>query len=135
MRQIRGTNPVTGDLNELLGFVYAGPHVHPRQDHRRCAEDQRPRDIDGHGEPGSYGSYSARTSSPKIEYLQISAGDSGEEGDTPATKRFFGTIEVHCQTQFSLPVALSLYNRVMAVNLDGIEYGTDESDLTPIPGS
>jgi hypothetical protein len=70
----------------------------------------------------------------KIEYLDIRSGDAGEEGETPADRRFFGTVEIHCQTQSSRTIALSLWNRIQSVNLDGIKYGTTAADLTPFPG-
>ncbi len=70
----------------------------------------------------------------KIEYLDIQAGDSGEDGDTPADRRFYGTLTVKCQTQFSHYVDRSLYDLVQSVNLDGIKYGTDDGDLAPMPG-
>ncbi len=70
----------------------------------------------------------------KIEYLDIQAGDDGEEGDTPADKRFFGSVTVKCQTQFYHYVDRSLYDLVQSVNLDGIKYGTDAGDLAPMPG-
>jgi hypothetical protein len=70
----------------------------------------------------------------KIEYLDIQAGDAGEEGDNPENRRFFGGLTVRCQTQFSHRVDLSLYEIIQKINLDGINYGTDESDLTPFPG-
>lgn len=70
----------------------------------------------------------------KIEYLDIHGGDSGEEGDNPENRRFFGEVIVKCQTQFYHYVDRGLYDLVQSVNLDGIKYGTDADDLTPMPG-
>jgi hypothetical protein len=70
----------------------------------------------------------------KIEYLDIMAGDAGEEGDTPENKRFSGSITIRCQTQFSQRVDRSLYELIQSVNMDDIKYGTNESDLTKMPG-
>jgi hypothetical protein len=69
----------------------------------------------------------------RIEYLDIEAGDSGEEGDTPANKRFFGSLKVRCQTQSKLFVDESLRARVMSVNLAGLQFKDAEGDILPIP--
>ena len=70
----------------------------------------------------------------KIEYLDIMAGEAGEEGDTPENKRFSGSITIRCQTQFSQRVDRSLYELIQSVNMYDIKYGTNESDLTKMPG-
>jgi len=70
----------------------------------------------------------------KIEYLDIQAGDAGEEGDTPANKRFFGSLTVKCQTQFHQAIDRKLYETVQSVNLDDVRYGTTPDDLTKMPG-
>ena len=70
----------------------------------------------------------------KIDYLDIQAGDAGEEGDTPADRRFFGSLTVHCQTQFHQVIDRRLYDLIQSINMDDIKYGTSKDDLTPMPG-
>lgn len=70
----------------------------------------------------------------KIEYLDIQAGDQSEEGDTPENRRFYGSVTVRCQTQFSQYVDRRLYDTIMSINLDDIRYGTNNDDLTKMPG-
>jgi hypothetical protein len=70
----------------------------------------------------------------KIEYLDIQAGDAGEEGDNPANMRFYGSLTVRCQTQFFHRVDRRLYDMIQSIDMDDIKYGTSEDDLTPMPG-
>ena len=70
----------------------------------------------------------------KIEYLDIQAGDAGEEGDNPANRRFLGSLTVRCQTQFSQVIDRRLYDLVQSINLDDVRYGTNRDDLTKMPG-
>jgi len=69
----------------------------------------------------------------RIEFLDIQAGDAGEEGDSPATKRFLGTVDIKCQTQFKMPVSTELIQRVRTVNLDGLRFVDAGGDVEPIP--
>jgi len=70
----------------------------------------------------------------KIDYLDIQAGDAGEEGENPANRRFFGSLTVRCQTQFHQVIDRRLYELIQTINMDDIKYGTSEDDLTPMPG-
>jgi hypothetical protein len=70
----------------------------------------------------------------KIEYLDIQAGDQSEDGDNPENRRFYGSVTVRCQTQFSQYVDRRLYDKIMSINLDDIRYGTNKDDLTKMPG-
>ena len=70
----------------------------------------------------------------KIEYLDIHAGDAGEEGDDPANRRFIGSLTVRCQTQFHQAIDRSMYDLIQSINLDDIRYGTNQTDLSPMPG-
>lgn len=70
-----------------------------------------------------------------IEYLDIEGGNTSEEGDNPANRRFYGEVNIQCQSQFKMPVSTALIKRVQKINL--VETFTDAGGdhYTPPEGS
>ncbi len=66
----------------------------------------------------------------RIEYLDISI-DSSEE-DRQGVPIFIGTVDVRCQMEFEQKIDMTLYDDIQKVSLEGLKYGTDAGDLTPI---
>lgn len=53
----------------------------------------------------------------KIEYLDISAGETGDEAFGPTERMFIGTIEVKCQTEFKQRIDMTVYNSIQKIDL------------------
>ncbi len=63
-----------------------------------------------------------------MPYLDIQAGDDGEE--TIDDRVFYkGKVVVSLQTEFMQKIDMSLYDAVMAINLEDVRYGSDTTDL------
>jgi hypothetical protein len=66
-----------------------------------------------------------------IEYLDIQAGDAGEE-EVNGITTFVGTVTVKCQAEFKQDVDMRIYQEVLSINLNDIKFavgsGTPEPD-------
>ena len=68
-----------------------------------------------------------------IPYLDISSGEDGEEVvDGEVIHK--GRVTVRCQTEFHQKIDLTLLDAVAAINIAGILYGSQASDLQPNEG-
>lgn len=134
MREVYGTDPVTGIEDSLLARVYAGPLFIPVKI-TVVAKTTTDREILTDMVTGFVRFvFRAKFQENRIEYLDIKAGEGEVTGDTPADRRFLGTLTVHCQTQMSQTIDVRLYDIIQSINLDDLKYGSNKDDLTPIPG-
>lgn len=65
----------------------------------------------------------------EIPYLDIQAGEVGDE-DVPGVGRLFvGEVSLKCQTEFDQFIDQSLIDKVMSISIKNVHFGTDASDM------
>jgi hypothetical protein len=63
----------------------------------------------------------------RIEYLDIKAGEAGDEPFSDAKRMFIGTVEVQCQTEFKSLIDMGIYAKIQKINL-AVNYSSAEGD-------
>lgn len=64
----------------------------------------------------------------RIEYLDIRAGEAGDEPLSETERMFLGTVEVQCQTEFKSFIDMSIYSKIQKISLDKITYSSADGD-------
>jgi hypothetical protein len=64
----------------------------------------------------------------RIEYLDIQAGEAGDEPLSDTKRMFIGTVDVKCQTEFRSLIDMSIYNRIQSIDLSQINFSSAEGD-------
>lgn len=64
----------------------------------------------------------------RIEYLDIRAGEAGDEPLSEKDRMFIGTVEVQCQTEFKSLIDMSIYAKIQKISLDKITYSSADGD-------
>jgi len=71
----------------------------------------------------------------RIEYLDIRAGEAGDEPLTDTKRMFIGSIEVQCQTEFKSKIDMGIYARIQKIDISGIKFDVsadDEEEPEPV---